>query len=137
MFSGNAPTVLTSNTIRNLTTNIGTGTTTGASVIGINLTSATPNQTLSRNSIFNLTNTNATAASVVTGIQINGAGANTVERNASRLQDRDEHAEAIKLLDEAIQLDPANQEFSKARETSRTAVKAAKADEAAKPDSSQ
>ncbi|MEO8275263.1 MAG: Calx-beta domain-containing protein [Thermoanaerobaculia bacterium] len=81
MFSSNAPTVLTSNTIRNLTTNIGTGTTTTASVIGISLTSATPSHTLSRNTIFNLTNTNAAAASVVSGIQFAGAAANLVERN--------------------------------------------------------
>jgi 3-methyladenine DNA glycosylase AlkC len=62
---------------------------------------------------------------------------------ADRLQDRHEHAEAIKLLDEAIQLDPANQELTKARETSRTAVKAAHADKGveaekgAKPASAQ
>jgi len=82
MFTSNAPAVLTSNVIRNLTTNIGTGTTTTASVIGINITTATPNHTVSRNTISNLTNTNATAASVVTGIQFTGATANLVERNS-------------------------------------------------------
>ena len=81
MFTSNAPTVLTSNTIRNLTTNIGTGTTSSASVIGINLTSSTPNQTLSQNTIHSLTNTNTTAASIVTGIQFTGGTANVVERN--------------------------------------------------------
>ncbi len=81
MFTSNAPAVLTSNTIRNLTSNIGTGTTTGASVIGINITTSTPNHTLSRNTIFNLNNTNTTVASVVTGIQFTGSTANVVERN--------------------------------------------------------
>ncbi|MFT3746148.1 MAG: MBG domain-containing protein [Pyrinomonadaceae bacterium] len=81
MFTSNAPALLTSNTIRNLTSNIGAGTTTAASVIGIGITSATPNSTLSQNSVFNLSNTNASAASVVTGIQFNGATANVVERN--------------------------------------------------------
>ena len=77
----NAPAVFTSNTIRNLTNNNGTGTTTTASVIGINITTSTPNHTVSQNTIFNLSNTNATAASVVTGIQFTGSTANLVERN--------------------------------------------------------
>lgn len=81
MFTSNAPVVFTSNTIRNLTSNIGTGTTSGASVIGINLTTTTQNQTLSQNTIHSLTNTNATAASIVTGIQFTGGAANVVERN--------------------------------------------------------
>jgi 3-methyladenine DNA glycosylase AlkC len=42
---------------------------------------------------------------------------------ARRLQARDEHANAIKLLDDAIQLDPANKELPKARETSKSVVK--------------
>ncbi len=72
----------TLNNIRNLTNNIGTGTTTTASVAGIIFTSTTPNQTVSQNTITNLTNTNATAASVVTGIQFTGGtGANLVQRN--------------------------------------------------------
>jgi hypothetical protein len=41
---------------------------------------------------------------------------------ARRLQGREEHAEAIKLLDEAMKLDPANKEFTRARETSKAAV---------------
>lgn len=82
MQSANAPMSFTSNTIRNLTTNVGTGTTVVASVIGICLNStATINSTLSQNTIFSLTNTNTTAASVVTGIQFTGASANTVSRN--------------------------------------------------------
>ncbi|HRH39907.1 MAG TPA: hypothetical protein PK760_16270, partial [Flavobacteriales bacterium] len=64
-----------------MTTNIGTGTTTSASMIGINITTATPNHTVSQNTIHSLTNTNATAASVVTGIQFTGSTANVVERN--------------------------------------------------------
>ena len=79
--SSNAGLNLTSNTIRNLTNNIGTGTTTTASVIGINATTATPNHLVSNNTIYNLANTNATAANVVTGIQFTGATANVVERN--------------------------------------------------------
>lgn len=81
MHTSNAQALFTSNTIRNLTTNIGTGTTTAASVIGINVTTATPNHTLSQNTIYNLSNTNTTAASVVTGIQFTGSTANVVERN--------------------------------------------------------
>jgi hypothetical protein len=44
---------------------------------------------------------------------------------ARRLQDREEHAEAVKVLDEAIKLDPADKELTKARDTSRAAAKAA------------
>jgi trimeric autotransporter adhesin len=77
----NAITNASLNTIRNLTGVGGTGTTTGASVIGINVTTATPNHTISQNTIFNLSNTNATAATTVTGIQFTGGGANIVQRN--------------------------------------------------------
>jgi trimeric autotransporter adhesin len=70
------------NNIRNLTTNIGTGTSGSASVLGIYTgTSLTPNHTISQNTISNLTNTNATAASVVTGIQFTGGTANLIQRN--------------------------------------------------------
>ena len=44
---------------------------------------------------------------------------------ARRLQDHAEHTAAIKLLDEAIPLDPDNKELKQARETSRTAVNSA------------
>jgi len=81
MQTSNAAANFSLNTIRNLTTNIGTGTSTAGSVIGINVTTTTPNHTLSRNTISDLTNTNTTAASVVTGIQFTGAAANVVERN--------------------------------------------------------
>lgn len=79
--TSNAGLNLTSNSIRNLTTNIGTGTTTAASVIGINSTTSTPNHSISQNSIYNLRNTNTTAASIVTGIQFTGGTANTIQRN--------------------------------------------------------
>ena len=72
---------ITGNTIRNLTAAGGTGTTTSASVIGITVTTSTANQTISQNTIYNLSNTNATAATVVTGIQFTGSTANVVARN--------------------------------------------------------
>ncbi len=81
LFTPNAAGIFTSNVVRNMTTNIGTGTGTGASVVGIDVTTATPNHTLSQNTIFNLSNSNATAASTVTGIQMTGGTANLVERN--------------------------------------------------------
>ncbi|MBK8464832.1 MAG: hypothetical protein IPL32_03295 [Chloracidobacterium sp.] len=81
MHTSNAPASFTSNTIRNMTTNIGTGTTTSASMIGINVTTSTPNHTLSQNTIHSLTNSNTSAASIVTGIQFTGGSANVVERN--------------------------------------------------------
>ncbi|MBK9984671.1 MAG: hypothetical protein IPP15_20290 [Saprospiraceae bacterium] len=71
---------ISTNTICNLTAAGGTGTTSSAAVIGISNTS-TANQTISQNTIFNLTASNTTAASVVTGIQFTGSTANTVERN--------------------------------------------------------
>ena len=49
-------------------------------MIGLSVLS-TGNHTLSQNTIFNLSNTNATAASVVSGIQFTGATANVVERS--------------------------------------------------------
>ncbi len=72
------PSTVTSNTVRNLTINNGTGTVTTASVIGISSTSSGANLTLNQNTIYNLSNTNATAATVVTGIQFTGSTANTV-----------------------------------------------------------
>ncbi|AWA29764.1 hypothetical protein HYN48_06555 [Flavobacterium magnum] len=81
MFTSNAPSLLTGNTIRNLTSNIGTGTGTAASVIGILTTASSASGTLSQNSIFNLTNTNASAASTVTGIQYGGTTTGIIERN--------------------------------------------------------
>ncbi len=72
---------ITGNTIRNLTAAGGTGTTTTASVIGISVTITGSNQTVTQNTIYNLTNTNASAATVVTGIQFSGSTANVVSRN--------------------------------------------------------
>ncbi|MGH9929897.1 MAG: CHRD domain-containing protein, partial [Pyrinomonadaceae bacterium] len=72
---------LTGNTIRNLTAPGGTGTTTAASVAGIVFISATPVNTASQNTIFNLSNTNPTLATIVTGIQFTGGTGNVVERN--------------------------------------------------------
>ncbi len=69
------------NTVRNLTAAGGTGTTVSASVIGMQFAVATPNHTISQNTIHSLTNTNTTAATVVTGIQFTGGSANVVERN--------------------------------------------------------
>lgn len=82
MQTPNAISTFTRNRIRNLSSNIGTGTTTAASVAGIIFTSATPVQTVSQNIITGLTNTNTTAASVVTGIQFTGGTGNLVERNS-------------------------------------------------------
>jgi trimeric autotransporter adhesin len=72
---------LTGNTIRNLTAPGGTGTGTSASVAGIVFTNSSNNNTVNKNTIFNLANTNPTTASVVTGIQFTGSTANIVERN--------------------------------------------------------
>lgn len=69
------------NTIRNLTAPGGTGTTTAASVVGIAFVSATPVNNVAQNTIFNLSNTNPTTATVVTGIQFTGGTGNIVERN--------------------------------------------------------
>ncbi|MFY7884336.1 MAG: beta strand repeat-containing protein, partial [Dolichospermum sp.] len=71
----------TSNTIRNLTAINGTGTSTSASVIGISSANGNTNHTISQNIIFNLSNTHASNATVVTGIQFTGSTANTIERN--------------------------------------------------------
>ena len=72
--------IITGNTIRNLTSAGGTGTSTTASVVGI-VSTSTANQTISQNTIFNLSNTNTTAATTVTGIQFTGSTANVVARN--------------------------------------------------------
>jgi len=72
---------ITSNTIRNMTVAGGTGTTTTASMIGICVTTSSSNQTVSQNTIFNLSNSNTSAATVVTGIQFTGSTANVVARN--------------------------------------------------------
>ena len=77
----NAIATWNSNVVRNLTNNNGTGTVGTASVIGMALSSATPNQTVTQNTISALANTNTTAATVVTGIQFTGGTVNVVARN--------------------------------------------------------
>ncbi|HZV69059.1 MAG TPA: hypothetical protein VFG10_05920 [Saprospiraceae bacterium] len=73
---------ISGNIIRNMTAAGGTATTTGASMIGINNSATTVTMTISQNTIFNLSNTHATAATTVTGIQFTGGTAgNIVERN--------------------------------------------------------
>jgi trimeric autotransporter adhesin len=72
---------LSGNTIRNLTAPGGTGTGFSTSVAGIVCSNTFSNNTVSKNTIFNLANTNTTTASVVTGIQFTGSTANLVERN--------------------------------------------------------
>jgi hypothetical protein len=80
--SANAPAIWFTNTIRNLTNNIGTGTSTTASVIGMNMTSTTPTDTLSQNTIYSLGNTNVSVATTVCGIQFTGSAlGNLIERN--------------------------------------------------------
>jgi trimeric autotransporter adhesin len=78
----NSIATLTANTIRNLTAPGGTGTGTSSSVAGIVFSSTSSNNTVIKNTIFNLSNTNTTTASVVTGIQFTGNTANIVERNS-------------------------------------------------------
>ncbi len=73
---------ITGNTIRNLSAAGGTGIISNASVIGILDIPSTSNHTLVQNTISNLHNSNATDATIVTGIHFRGsAGANIVERN--------------------------------------------------------
>ena len=71
-----------SNTVRNLTAAGGTGTTTSASVAGIVFVSTSANNTVSRDSIYNLANTNTSAAVTITGIQYTSStGTNLISRN--------------------------------------------------------
>ncbi|MCS6917964.1 MAG: hypothetical protein NZM08_09830, partial [Chitinophagales bacterium] len=83
--TSNAVLTATSNVIRNMTTNAGTGTGTSASLIGISCNAVSVmTHTVSQNQIYNLSNTHLTAASTVTGILFTGPGSpavNVVERN--------------------------------------------------------
>jgi hypothetical protein len=73
---------VTNNTIRNLTASGGTGTTTGASVVGLVFSNSSVNNTVTANTISQLSNTNTTDATTVTGIQYTASsGTNVVERN--------------------------------------------------------
>jgi hypothetical protein len=81
MQTGNPISTLTTNTVRNLTASGGTGTATSASVIGIYSSSPTTNQIIRQNTIYNLNNSNTTAATTVTGIQFTGSTNNLVQKN--------------------------------------------------------
>ena len=74
-------TTWTSNTVRNLTNNHGTGTSFTSSLIGMSLNNGTINQAVSQNTVFGLTNTSPTLATTVVGIVFTGGPANVVERN--------------------------------------------------------
>ncbi len=83
IYTQNAAASFTGNTIRNLTTSAGTGTagSAGALGIGVSATSASTAHTVSTNTIYNLTNSFAGAATV-NGIFFGGPSlANVVERN--------------------------------------------------------
>jgi len=80
--SSNAAMSATGNTVRNLTSNIGTSSGASASVIGISCASGSATSNVSQNTIYSLSNSNTTAASTVSGIHFTGnTGANMVERN--------------------------------------------------------
>ena len=82
IYTSNAATTATSNTIRNLSTNIGTGTGSTSSLIGIGISASSTNHTVSQNTIYNLSNTNASAASYISGINFNSStGTNLINRN--------------------------------------------------------
>lgn len=73
---------LRGNTIRNLTSAGGTGTSTGASVIGMSFASTSVNNTVEQNTISALANTNSSAATTVAGIQYTAStGTNILQRN--------------------------------------------------------
>jgi len=69
------------NTIRNLTSNTGSGTTTSASVIGININNTVINHAITQNTIHSLSNTNTSAATTITGIEFTGGSTNTISGN--------------------------------------------------------
>ncbi len=68
------------NTIRNMTVAGGTGTGFSASMMGMVMSNVS-NDTLTGNIIYNLSNTNTSAATVVSGITMIGSTANLVEGN--------------------------------------------------------
>ncbi|MGB3080590.1 MAG: hypothetical protein WBB31_16030, partial [Saprospiraceae bacterium] len=73
---------ISGNTIRNISASGGTGTISNASLTGICVTPAATTHLISKNTVFNLHNSNTTDASVITGIQFQGStGANIVEGN--------------------------------------------------------
>ena len=74
---------ISGNTIRNLTTAGGTGTGTSASLTGIIINNPGSSNTVYKNEIYNLKNTNTTAACIVNGIYFSGAdtGSNSISSN--------------------------------------------------------
>ena len=74
IISNNGVNTITGNTVKNLTTGANsTGTTTASSVVGIILNSTTTGlTTVSQNSVFDLSNSNATGPSSITGIYYAG-----------------------------------------------------------------
>jgi hypothetical protein len=82
IFASNSNSTVTGNTVRNLTVAGGTGPGTTASICGMCFVSTSVTNTVQQNSIHDLSNTNSTAATFVTGIQYTGSsGANVVARN--------------------------------------------------------
>lgn len=74
---------ITGNTVRNMTINAGTGTTTGASMNGILIGATSANHTISQNTIYALSNTNTGSSAVaINGIYYSSStGTNLIERN--------------------------------------------------------
>ncbi len=77
---GNNGATCNQNTIRNLTTNSGSGGQGSASMIGIYIPTGT-GFGIRQNMIYSLSNTNTTAASVVTGIQMLNVNNSSADRN--------------------------------------------------------
>jgi len=76
----NGASTVSNNTINNLTIGGGNGTVATASVVGININSASYNHTVSNNTIEDLSNTNATGASKVIGLCYNGSNTKHITR---------------------------------------------------------
>lgn len=78
-----SPGSISGNVISNLTNTSGTGIELNASVIGISFNSTTGAHSIIQNKIHSLKNTNTSAATIVSGIYINGfsGAANSVSRN--------------------------------------------------------
>ncbi|MCU0321196.1 MAG: hypothetical protein MUE72_02200, partial [Chitinophagaceae bacterium] len=79
----NRPAIITGNTVRNLKASGGTSTAQNASVIGISANASfTPNDVLlSQNTIYNLSNSNTSATTSVTGICMRSGNASTISAN--------------------------------------------------------
>jgi hypothetical protein len=83
ILSTNRDATITGNIVRNLTAAGGAGTAQNASVIGIlaNASSNPNDLNISQNTIFNLSNSNTSAATVVTGICVRSGNATTISAN--------------------------------------------------------